>query len=121
MEYSLGISNLLEEISSFFSFYCFPLFLCIVPLRKLSYLSVHFELCIHLDIYFLFSFAFHLFSFLSYIKSLQTTIVPSCMSFDLELYSHIKFNFLPAIINYEALHLLFNVLETWTYSCKTGV
>ena len=34
MKCSLGISNFLEEISTFFLFYCFPLFLCIVHFRR---------------------------------------------------------------------------------------
>ena len=41
MKYSLGISNFLNDLSSF-PFYCFPLFLCIDHLGDLSYLSLLF-------------------------------------------------------------------------------
>jgi len=39
MKCSIDSSNFLEEISSF-PFYCFPLLLCVVHLRKPSYLSL---------------------------------------------------------------------------------
>ena len=41
-ECSLGISNFLEEISSLFSFCCFPLFLCTDHWGRLSYFSLLF-------------------------------------------------------------------------------
>ena len=47
--------------------YDFPLFLCIESLGRLSYLSL---LCIQVDIAFLFSFAVHFSSSLSYLKGL---------------------------------------------------
>ena len=42
MKCSLGVSNFLEEISSLFPFYCFPLFLCIDHQGRLSHLSLLF-------------------------------------------------------------------------------
>ena len=42
MKCSLDISDFLEDISSFFSFYCLSLFLCVVHLRSLSCLSLLF-------------------------------------------------------------------------------
>ena len=51
-----------------FPFYCFPLFLCIVHLQSLSYLSLLFSgLCIQLGVSFPFSFDFWFPSFLSYL------------------------------------------------------
>ena len=48
-------------------FYCFPVFLCIVHLRRLCYLFLLFFGTLHsVGIFFLFSFAFH-FSFLRYL------------------------------------------------------
>ena len=68
MKYSLGISSFLEEISSLSHsivfLYFFPLIteegFLISPCYSL-------ELCIQMDISFLFSFAFHISSFLSYL------------------------------------------------------
>ena len=48
MKCSLGISNFLEEILSI-PFYYFPLFLCIVHLGRLSYLSLLFFGALHSD------------------------------------------------------------------------
>ena len=48
MKCFLGISNFLEEISSFYYSIFFPLFTCIVHLRKLSYLSLLFYATLHL-------------------------------------------------------------------------
>ena len=51
-----------------FPFYCFPLFLWIFHLGRLSYLSLLFsDLCIQLDISFPFFLAFRFSSFLSYL------------------------------------------------------
>ena len=58
------ISNFLEEISSLSHSVVFLYFLCIVHLGRLSY---SLELCIQMGISFLFSFAFHVPSFLSYL------------------------------------------------------
>ena len=70
MKCSLGISNFLEEISSLFPFYCFPLFLCIDHWERLSYLSLLFFETLNSNVYiFPFLFGFHL-SFLSYLKGL---------------------------------------------------
>ena len=62
----------------------FPLSLCTDPLGRISYLSLFlFELCIQMDISFLFSFAFSFSSLLRYlfVRPPQTTILPFCMSF----------------------------------------
>ena len=48
MKCFLGISNFLEEISSLYYSIFFPLFLCIVHLRKLSDLSLQFYATLHL-------------------------------------------------------------------------
>ena len=51
-----------------FPLYCFPLFLCIDHLGRLSYLSwLFFGLCIQMDIFFLFSYAFSFSCSLSYL------------------------------------------------------
>ena len=80
MKCYLGISNFLEEISSFShsgfssnSLHC--------SLKK-SLLSPCFslKLCIQLDMSFHFSFAFHFFSQL-FVRPPQTTILPFCISF----------------------------------------
>ena len=68
MKCSLGISNFLEEISSFPSYY-FPLFLCTVPLGSLSYLFLLFFGSLYSEGY-VFPFLLCLlllFSFLSYL------------------------------------------------------
>src|SRR5574337_458383 len=70
MKYSIGISNFLEKIFSLSHsvvfFYFFALF------TEEGFLISHFyssELCIQMGISFLFSFAFHFSSFLSYFKA----------------------------------------------------
>ena len=74
MKCSLGISN-------FFPFYCFPLFLCIVHLRRLSYLSLLFFGTLQSDGY-VFPFLLYLwllfFSQL-FVRTPQTTILPFCI------------------------------------------
>ena len=66
-----------------FPFYCFPLFLCIVHLRRHSYLTYYsLELYIQLGISFPFSLTF-CFS-LRKLEPPQTTTLPSCISFSLE-------------------------------------
>ena len=47
MKCYLGISDFLKDFSKSFSFYCFPLFLCIVHLRTLSFLSLLFSGTLH--------------------------------------------------------------------------
>ena len=59
------LKSLLQHQS--FPFYCFPLFLCIVHLGRLSYLSVLFFGTLHLDGYIFLFFAFNFSSFLSYL------------------------------------------------------
>ena len=51
MKCSLGISNFLEEISSLSCCIFFPLFLCIIHLGRLSYLSLLFLGTLHSDAY----------------------------------------------------------------------
>ena len=55
MKCSLAISNFLEEISSLFAFYCFPLFPYIIHLGRLSCLSLLFFGILHSDCYLSFS------------------------------------------------------------------
>ena len=90
MTYSLGIYNFIEEISILlllsilfcsillFPFCCFLLFLCIVHLRRLSYLSLLFSEALHSDGYvfpFLLCFLL-LFSSQLFVRPPQTTILP---------------------------------------------
>ena len=76
MKCSLGISNFLDEISSLsHSIVFFYFFALITEEGFISYYSL--EVCIQMDISFLFSFAF---SF-SFLRALQTTILPFCISF----------------------------------------
>ena len=82
MKYSLGVFNFLEKISSF-PFYCFPLFLCIDHLGRLSYLSLLFSGTQHSDGYI---FPFLLFLSLLFFSQLllrppQTAILPFFISF----------------------------------------
>ena len=82
MKYSLGVSNFLEEISSF-PFYCFPLFLCIVHVSRLSYLSLLFFGTLHSNGYifpFLLCFLLLLFSQL-FVRFPQTAIFLFCIFF----------------------------------------
>ena len=82
MKYSLDIFNFLKEVCSLF--YCFPLFVCIIHLRSLFYLSLLFlELCIHLGVSFFFSLPFH-FSSQLIVKPPETiTSLTFCISFSL--------------------------------------
>ena len=67
MKYSLGISNFLEEISSLsYSIVFLNFFALIAEEGFLLSPCYSLELCIQMDISFLFSFAFHFFSFHSY-------------------------------------------------------
>ena len=87
MKYSLGVSNFLEEISSF-PFYCFPLFLFIVHLSRLSYLSLLFFGTLLLVGYifpFLHCLLLFFFSQL-FVKPPQTTILASSIYFLLEIF-----------------------------------
>ena len=76
MKCSLGISN-------FFPFYCFPLFLCIVHLRRLSYLSLLFFGMLHSNGYifpFLLCFSLPFFSQL-FVRPPQIAVLLFCISF----------------------------------------
>ena len=67
MKCSLGISNFLEEISSLsHSIFCLYFFALITEEGFFISLCYSLEICIQMDISFLFSFAFHFSSFLSY-------------------------------------------------------
>ena len=71
MKYSFGISNFLEEISSLSHSTCFLYFLALIS--EEGFLISPFyslEICIQMNIYFLFSFAFHFSSFHSCLYSL---------------------------------------------------
>ena len=68
MKYSLGISNFLEEISSLSHSVVFLYFFALIA--EEGFLISPFyslELYIQMGVSFLFSFAFHVFSFLSYL------------------------------------------------------
>ena len=83
MIFSLSITNFLEEISSLshsIVFLCY--FALITEEGFLISPCYSLELCIQMGIPFLFSFAFHFPSFLSYLlRSLPTAILPFCISF----------------------------------------
>ena len=68
------------------SFYCFPLFHCIVHLRRPSYLSLPFSETLH-SVWYIFPI-FPCLSLLffpqQFVKPSQTTILLSCVSFSLE-------------------------------------
>ena len=68
MKYSVGTYNFLEEISCLSDSIVFLyLFALIIQEGFLISPCYSLELCIQMEIYFLFSFAFHLSSFLSYL------------------------------------------------------
>ena len=87
MKYSLDISSFLEKISSLFHFMVFLLFLCIVHLRRPSYLYLLFSGTLH-------SFGC-IFPFLPYLSILflssavyklsSETTLPSCISVSFSL------------------------------------
>ena len=82
MKCSLGNCSLFKEISSL-PFYCFPLFLCIGRLRRLSYLSLLFSGTLHSAVYifpFLLCLSLLFFSQL-FVRPTQTTRLPSWISF----------------------------------------
>ena len=84
MKCSLDISNFLEEIVSFL-FYCFPLLLCTVHLRRPSYLSLLFSRTMH-SVEYIFPFiSCCLLIFFSelFVRAPQTITLPSCISFSL--------------------------------------
>ena len=81
MKCSLGVSDFLEETSSLS--HSFPLFLCTVHLRRLSYLSLLFFGTLHLDGYifpFLIWLSLLFFSQL-FVSPPQTNILPYCICF----------------------------------------
>ena len=71
MKHSLSISNFLEEISSLSHSIGFLYFFALIT-EECFLISARYslELCIQMDISFLSSFAFHIFSFLSYFLGL---------------------------------------------------
>ena len=84
IKYSLNTSNFLEEISSL-SHSIVSLFLCIVQLRRLSYLFLLFSGTLHSVGYIFPFFPWLLPLFFSqiFVKPPQTTTLPSCISFSL--------------------------------------
>ena len=80
MKYSLDISNFLKEVCSLF--YCFPLFVCIIHLRSLSYLSLLFSGTLHsFGCIFLFLPSLSLLFFSQLIvKPPETTTLTFCIS-----------------------------------------
>ena len=77
MKYSLGISNFLEEISSLSCCIFFPLFLCIIHLGRLSYLSLLFLGTLHSDgCIFPFLHCLSLLFFSQFVRPPQTNILP---------------------------------------------
>ena len=68
MKYSLGISNFLEEISSLSHSIVFLYFFALITEEGFLISPCYsLELYIQMGVSFLFSFAFHVFSFLSYL------------------------------------------------------
>ena len=68
MKYSLGISNFLEEISSLSHSTVFLYFFALITEEGFLISPCYsLELYIQMGVSFLFSFAFHVFSFLSYL------------------------------------------------------
>ena len=77
----LGISNFLEEISSLSHSVIFLLFLCIVHLRRLSYLFLLFFGILHSDGYLSFSHFSFGFIFSAICKASSDNHLPFCISF----------------------------------------
>jgi len=84
---SLGISNFLRDLYSF-PFYCFPLFLCTLLLRRLSYLSLLFFVTLYSDGYLSFSLLLLFYSQL-FVRPPQTNILLFCI-FDHCLLHNVK-------------------------------
>ena len=82
MKCSLGISNFLEEISSLSHSIVLCFFSLITEEGFLISPCYSLELCLQMDMSFLFSLTFHFSSFHSYLlRPTQTTILPFCISF----------------------------------------
>ena len=80
MKCSLGISNFLEEISSLSHSIVFLYFFALITEEDFLISPCYsLELCIQMDISFLFSFAFCFFSQL-FVRLPQITILPFCIS-----------------------------------------
>ena len=68
MKYSLGITNFIEEISSLSHSNVFLYFFALIAEEGFLISPCYsLELCIQMGVFFLFSFAFHFISFLSYV------------------------------------------------------
>ena len=77
MKWSLGISNFLEEISSLSHSIVFLYFFALITEEDFLIAPCYsLELCIQMSVSFLFSFAFNLSSFLSYLSLLRQ---PFCL------------------------------------------
>ena len=119
---ALGISNFLEDISNFFPFYCFLLFLCNDHWGRLFYLSLLFSGTLHSNGYIfplLLCFSLLFFSQL-FVRPPQTTILLFCISF-----SWGWFRSLPPVKCYETVHSYSGTLSSrsnplnlilWIYS-----
>ena len=81
MKYSLGISDFLEEISSLsYSVVFFYFFALITEEGFLISPCYSLELCIQMDVTFLFSFAFIYFLSQLFVRPPQVTILTFCIS-----------------------------------------
>ena len=108
----LDVSNFLEEISSLSHSIPFPVFLWIVYIRRLSFLSLLFSGTLH-SVGYVFPFLpclLFLFSSQLFVRPPQTTILLSCISFSLahytvNLFFWEKANILHSVINVEYLLL----------------
>ena len=81
----IGISSIIEEISDLSRSIFFPLFLCIIHLKRLSYLSLLFSGTLH-SVKYIFPFLLflsHLFFSQLFVRPPQTNTLPSCISFSL--------------------------------------
>ena len=82
MKCSLGISNFLEKISSLSHSVVFLYFIALITEEGFLISPCYsLELCIQMDISFLFSFAFHFFFSQLFVRPPQTAILPFCISF----------------------------------------
>ena len=80
---ALGISSFLEEISSLSHSIAFVYFFAFITEEGFLISPCYsLKLCIQMGMSFLFSFAFHFFSFFQlFVRPPQTTVLPFCISF----------------------------------------
>ena len=119
MKYSFDISNFLEEISSLSPSVCCYFFASFIEEGLPVSLCYSLELCIQLVCRVFFSFSpllFISFLFSLFVKPLQTTALPSCISFSLGWFCS-----LPSVQYYEPMSIVLQVLclldlIPWIYS-----